>query len=356
MLIWGRIVMKLPLPAVFLLLSVFLGCSSLKKDNKPQPTLDISASVKDQIGVYRPLIKAQADSYGLIRMGGSIGDSALFSCLARAAGALDFDPAVLFKDGKPLRHPDIKPDASGGGSPISHDMVNGILWCLYDMHKRGDTDHAINLTKSMIDFGRAHKKTVGIDVGWMFCTDQDVADYHISGEDVLGRCFMSPGIVKDIYRIAKMIGMPCDADCQYFMAIGPNIPSDETGFKRHLAVIGTVRNGLVEGGINDNSLKIVLQKAHEAQPRNALYQAAYHLYNDGVQDDAYRALTDESLFPRDHLPTSANYATDYLFQRDDDTAKGPGADWLPDLSGSSESNGRGVDFVFAAAMALGEIR
>jgi hypothetical protein len=140
------------------------------------------------------------------------------------------------------------------------------------------------------------------------------------------------------------------------MAIGPNIPSDETGFKRHLAVIGTVRNGLVEGGINDNSLKIVLQKAHEAQPRNALYQAAYHLYNDGVQDDAYRALTDESLFPRDHLPTSANYATDYLFQRDDDTAKGPGADWLPDLSGSSESNGRGVDFVFAAAMALGEIR
>ena len=47
------------------------------------------------------------------------------------------------------------------------------------------------------------------------------------------------------------------------------VPSDGEGFERHLAVLTTIRNGLVEGGINDNSLKIVLENAARATAESA---------------------------------------------------------------------------------------
>lgn len=344
--------------------TLFAACSSLDKDNEPNAPLEVQAEVKAKLGVYRPLVRANLDSHGLVIMGGSNGDSALFSCLARAAGAVSFDPGILFKDGKPVRHPDHKPSATPNktgslGTPISKDMVSGVLWCLLDLHKRGDTDRAHQLVSAMIAFGKAHPKTFNngtLEVGWLFCTEEDRTAYQISDTDWYGRCFMPPAIIKDIYRVAKMVGVGCDQTCQEYMVLGPNIPADKDGFERHLAVIGTARNGFVDGAINDNSLKQVLQKADEAQPRNGLYQAAYATFLDGDQKDAYTALSDVSLFPADKLPTSANYCTDYLFQRDDDSQSGEeDPDWLPCGDGSEGSEGRGVEFVFAAAMSLGEL-
>ena len=100
------------------------------------------------------LLKSRSkNEYGLIRMGGSIGDSALFSCLGKAAGALDFDPMVLFKDGKPVRHPDITPSVSA--TPISKDMVNGILWCAWDQGRKGNMEGALDITQAMITYGKA---------------------------------------------------------------------------------------------------------------------------------------------------------------------------------------------------------
>lgn len=333
------------------------GCSSLKKDNEPKAPSEIKAEVVEQLAVYRPLIKAQADSHGLMLMGGSIGDSALFSCLAYAAGAADFDPAVLFTDeGRPLRHPDIYDNAPSPGEPdyeqgkfttISKDMVNGILMCLHTLGKT-DKPKALALVERMIAYGRSHKE----NELWAFCTQEDRVKYNISDERWFGRCIMTPATSKDTYRIAISLGWECDTDCQIVMnATGINIPSYSSGFEGHLAVLTTTRNGLVDGAINDNSLRKVLEEAHKAQPRNALYQAAFHLFADGVQDDAYRALGDETLFPKDKLPTSANYCTDYLFQRDE----AGNSDWLP-CDGSGESEGRGIDWAFAAALALGEVR
>lgn len=341
------------------------GCSALDKDNEPHEPVTPEQKVQVKLNVYRPLIAGQLDSHGLVTMEGSIGDSALFSCLARAAGAAHFDPAILFVNGKPVRHPDIAPSASAGstgskGTPISKDMVSGVLWCLYDLHQRGDDDHASELVSAMIDFGKAHKATFGpVDIGWMFCTNEDKAAYEISEQDWYGKCFMPAGVVKDIYRLAKLVGVECDQTCQEFMVIGPNIPSDNSGYQRHLAVIGTARNGFVEGGINDNSLKTVLQKAAQSQPRNGLYLAAYHTFVEGDQASAYEALLNESLFPADTLPTDANYCTEYLFQRDDDSAgrsDGGKPDWTPCGDGAGGSQGRGVEFAFAAAFALGEFQ
>ncbi len=352
-----------------------VGCSALDKDNKPKGPTEVKAEVKAKLDLYRPLVKAQLDEYGLVRLEGGIGDSALFSCLARAGGAASFDPAILFVGGKPIRHPQISP--SDSKTPISKDMVTGILWCLYDLHQKGNDDHARELVQAMISFGKDHKATFGnglqldtakmssmfatvaeIELGWMFCTEDDRTAYGINAENWYGRCFMPPAMIKDIYRIAKLVGLDCDATCKEYMVLGPNVPSDGDGFKRHLAVIGTVRNGFSEGAINDNSLKLVLQKAREAEPRNALYQAAFHTFADGDQADAYAALQDETLFPKDSLPTRANYCTGYLFQRDAMEGGQPNPDWLPcpneDIPVSADT-GRGVEFVFAASLALGEL-
>lgn len=346
----------------YILIGCFLtSCSSLKKDNEPKTPSELSEGVQARVSVYRPLLKAQADKHGLMVMGGSIGDSALFSCLARVGGATDFDPAILIPGGKPLRHPDIKPsdvpNAKGGlGTPISKDMVDGIQWCLWDVGRKGDLEHARILAESMIAFGKAHAAG---PAGWLFCTEEDRVAYKISAEDWAGRCLMTPATIKDLYRIAKWAGSPCDSDCQAWMAVGVNVPSDAKGFARHLAVITTVRNGLVEHGINDNSLKTVLQNAATAQPRNALFVAAYHLFGDGDAEPAYAALNDPALFPADALPGPLNYCTEYLFQRDDDSADATKAspDWAP-CTGDfpAGARGRGIDYLFAAGLALGEVR
>lgn len=344
---------------ILLFALALVGCSALDKDNEPKDPPTLRAEVSEQAAAYRPLVASGLDGYGLAVMGGSTGDSALFSCLARVAGGASFDPMVLFVEGKPRRHPTIRPsatpNASGSlGTPISKDMVNGFLWCAWDVGRKGDKAHALRITQALIDFGRSHADPVA---GWFFCDDEDRDAYQISDVDWLGRCLMPPAVVKDIYRVHKWAGGDCDDTCRYFSAIGTNLPDDRDGFERHLAVLTTMRNGLVEGALNDNSLK-QLEHAAAAQPRNALYQAAYHLFGNGDQEAAFGALQDAALFPASALPTSANYCTDYLFQRDDDSAGRPDGkrpDWAPCGDGSEGAEGRGIDFIFAASVALGEL-
>lgn len=329
--------------------ALLCGCAALKKDNEPQSTVDPAVEVRTQLDVYRPLIDAQLDAHGLVRLGGSIGDSTLFSCLALVAGGANFDPVVfLTPEGKPLRHPEIAPDPTGKSStPISKDMVDGFLWCVYAVGHKGDMAHARELTESLISFGKAHSAPEG----WWFCTADDRAAYHMSDADWLGKCLMPPAMIKDIYRLEKWAGGECDQTCKDWMAVGVNVPANNTGFERHLAVIGTVRNGLVEGGINDNSLKIVLENAKNAEPHNALYQGAFHLFTDGVQADCFAQLKPPR-FPADALPGKAQFCTPYLFQRDE--AGNP--DWLPCPNDTSPDGGRGVDYAFAAAVCLSEVK
>jgi hypothetical protein len=72
----------------------------------------------------------------------------------------------------------------------------------------------------------------------------------------------------------------------------------------------------------------------ENHPRNALFQALYHKFTDGVQDVAIETLLDESLFPADRLPTEQDRYTHYLWQRDDSE------DWKP--CGSAERRCEGL--------------
>jgi hypothetical protein len=291
--------------------AILAGCAGLEKDNKPKdPISGPTQTVVDRRDVYNDAMKMAQDGHGLLAMGDSIGDSALFSCIAYAAGAIDFDPGVLFtSEGKPLRHPEISPAASK--SPISKDMVNGIMWCLYTLAK-SNPSYAQGLTVKMIDYGR-NNRVAGV---WSFCSKEDVEAYKMDEETFVGRCLITPSVAKDIYRVAIFTGWQCDTLCQTTMATGVNLPTIREGFSRHLAVLTTVRNGLIEGAINDNSLN-QLKEISSRGPNNALFQAAYTLFSNGDFSRSYELLDDETKFPLDAPPTSDNYCTDYLYQRDE---------------------------------------
>lgn len=293
----------------FLTCIVLFGCASLKKDNDPKKPNSLSEVVDLMHDVYIQDGRSSLDSHGMVLMDGSKGDSALFSCLAYSAGLASFDVEILFDNGKPLRHPDISPADSD--TPISRDMVQGIAWCLYSLGEK-DRAKALSLTKKMIEYGTSHLYLTG----WNFCSDEDKEVYKIKADDFLGKCVMTPSTMKDIYRILILEGGDCDSRCQIAMAIGPNIPSNSHGFQRHLSIIATIRNGLVEGAINDNSLKL-LREASKEEPNNALYSAAYHLFSGGDQSKTWSLLANKNLFPHDHAATSDNYCTGYLYQRDE---------------------------------------
>ena len=369
----------------FILLLLLSACDNpFKKDNPKQETVtEPKQEILDRWDIYLEGAKSYLDSYGLVVMGhDAIGDSALFSCLARNAGVTDFNPEILFTpEGKPIRHPDISPKYSS--TPISKDMVNGILWCLYD-YSFENKSHALELVERMIKYGRANKDK---DL-WSFCTKEDIETYDIDDKRYYGRCVMTPAVSKDTYRLAMMLGWECDSDCKITMQTGTNLPSNNTGFRRHLAVLTTVRNGLIEGALNDNSLEIVLENAAKDVPRNALFHVAYHMFLDGNQSEAFKQANDKSLFPLNSVPTDQNYCTDYLYQRDetrdddfmsnaegcisylDPISKEPvkeceldpnteytrysyNKDWLP--CPGKGGQGRGIEWLFAMALALNKV-
>lgn len=294
-----------------MLITASCACSSLKKDNDPvNPQIPVSEQVSMRVNLYRAEGKKYFDSKGLYHHKGSVGDSALFSCLAYAGGVTTFDPSVFFTpEGKPLRHPDITP--KDANAPISKDMVSGLLWCMYKLGKT-DPQKALGLINKMIDYGRDHH----VAGNWNFCSDEDVKVYGINSTTLAGKCIMTPAVMKDVHRVAKWLGRPCDDRCKLAMSLGVDIPNTPDGFEGHLAVIGTTRNGLVEGALNDNSLK-QLKTMADRNPNNGLYSAAYERFKSGNQERTWEILTNPKYFPADRVADNTNYCTDYLFQRDE---------------------------------------
>lgn len=294
----------------FLLLLLFFSCSSLKKDNEPHnpienPTESVDARYEVYNSADRSLFFDENNAYAAH---GTIGDSALFTCLAYAADMIEIDPVFFFTpEGKPVRHRDINETISD--APISKDMVNGILWCLYKLGKK-EKDKALALISKMIDYGRKNA-ILGV---WNFCSKEDVEKYGIDLKTSVGKCLMTPAVMKDTHRVAIWLGRDCDALCKVAMAAGPNTASNPKNFSKHLAAITTARNGLVEGGINDNSLN-QLKAMAEGEPRNTIFSAIYGRFNNGEQNRTWILLSDPTLFPEDELPTHKNYCSDYLMQR-----------------------------------------
>ena len=306
-----------------LFLFFLLSCGKFGNKDKPSvytPTLrDLTF---DKLQIYRRSSQARMEDSGYFRDLGC--DSLLFASLASASGVNVPIENYRSEDGKWFRTPEHNCyDEKRSSSDISKDMFTGLWWALYTHSKR-------SLIDELIQYGEGHEQYL----------------FWIMGRGDISRVGIPPPAQATWYEMRYRLGGKDNAN-----RFIPQIWSKLDGFESHLQVIHILLLGRLTSQIDDHA-KSRLKEYALREPENALYQAAWHLYYDGNMDSAYRILLSESKFPALSLPTSDNYCTEYLFQRDMLKNGGVNPDWLPCPHENKQYSG--IDFLFAAKIALGE--
>lgn len=296
------------LPNILLML-VLAGCA---KDKGPHEDKSPSQQLIDKYRFY--LSQVVGDAYGFV---GDHCDSLLFTSLAAYAG-VNVDVYKAEKSpGEWQRHPafDCFPDG-GSDSTISKDMFVGL-----EVYLAGKKD--ADAARRILDYGSRHNYFMG--------TAKDNAT-------LLSKTLLSVGLISDFKRLAGMGLVEQHSDD----SIGV-----KNGYLGHLDILRVYSSGLLYGGISNSDL--VLAKAYcDHSPRNALYCAVSHRFDDGVYDKALSVLLDETLFPSDRLPGSDARCEPYLWQREDEPK-----DWGP--CPDEGKTHQGIDFLIAARVMLGAV-
>jgi hypothetical protein len=266
-----------------LLLTFLLACSQPK--HKAVETHSSLEEVKKKRDLYIELAKQHTDESGWLDFEC---DALLFNSIAAFSG-FPVDPTLARQaDGKWLRHPKRSCYPEGSKSSISKDMFNGLmLWAFAN----GRAD----VLQQVYDYGDANDWIMG-----------EAVDFAT----LMSRVAFAPTMV---YRLKVMI------DALNPSLMGVVIDSTDEGliilrqnFEAHLHIVTILQNYLINKAITDGELA-VLKAYTELEPNNALFHAMYGKFT-GDQSKAIKLLMDESHFPNDALPTSANHCASYLWQ------------------------------------------
>lgn len=254
---------------------------------------------------YIELIKSTQDEFGFIDPNAC--DSLLFSGLVGCVPdvKVNIDAAFDSSTGMWHRRPCSRPCfPEHSKSTISRDMLLGLAWYAY-YNKR------LDITEQVISYALRHNLIMGKAVDL---------------KSKMGRCLMTPGLLSTYAWISYRLGSPS----RFWLRYMPQVESDKaTDFQAHLSVLHIIlRNKLMK----KDKYKDLLNHHFNRNPRNPLFCIAAERY-----DDAKKALEDESMWPKDRLPTSADRSAEWLIQRD------LGKDWLPSDKGHIHSGG---DFLF----------
>lgn len=278
-----------------IILLVLCGCQK----QKPKAPLQKSAEVAAKAELYKSLHKgwahAKCDSLG-------------FTALCKLSGGCA-DADIMQAEGEPgrwYRSPEHDCyDLGQSKSDISKDMLMMLFPYLY---ATGDKQNL----REIYDYGKANG--------------------NVMGRGPISRTFMTPPMV---LLLQRLIGIN--------VSELPNGSKEVTkaGYEKHLDAIDLLTKGMLGGGLDQIQYEEI-RKYADANPKNALFVALYRKYRDGNQQQAIDILLDESLFPSDRLPTSADRCEEYLWQRDD------GSDWQPCDKAETHD---GVDFLVAAWVA-----
>lgn len=237
-------------------------------------------------------------------------DSLLFAGLYAATGGRPDLTSARDNTGKWFRRPisagNCYPDESK--SEISRDLYLGLLWGAWRTKN-------LSIVEGIAEFGENRNWNMG--------------------EGDPSRTFLTPQIISTLYKIIYSLGGKRQKSKEGFDVVNAKIK----GFQAHLLVIHCLLRGELDGSATSECFDVFKYQA-ERQPKNALFQIAYHYYYDGNQDDAIAILMDETYFPANRLPSGKDRCEPYLWQRDFDDE-----DWEP-CSGVGEHNG--IDFLFAA--------
>lgn len=309
-----------------LLLTLLLSsCSYFQRDNKP-----VESGTSEAVAAKKAFYCEQGKRlYAERGFFDDRCDSLLFTSLwSVACGPLDLSSwEDTEQPGKWHRNPQrdcYLPETgpNGSASTISRDMFLGLF------HHIWSTKDGANL-REIKQYGEANN--------WIMGEAKD-------NETLLSRCLLTPQLISVLKEMDSKLGGQAGHP---FRSENQDNSDDalpvNTGFRAHLDVLRVLLNGRVYGAITDAE-KALLKDQAERQPGNALYVAAYERYHGGSK--AHGLLLDETHFPGDRLPTTANHCINYLFSRDQEDA-----DWQPCAEAHEHD---GTDFVFAAWVALNQ--
>lgn len=265
--------------------------------HEPKKPTTINPDVVAKAELYKSLHKGWAHQGGC--------DSLGFTSLCKLSGGCG-EAVITDAEGEPgrwYRNPGKECYPNSSKSDISKDMFVMLLPYLY---ASGDKQNI----QEIYDYGQKN--------GW------------VMGRGYLSRTYLTPPIVLLLQQMLGLWGIET-----------PTKEVTKAGFEKHLDAIYLINKWMVNKSIDSLQLAQIKQYKDE-NPSNALMQAIYHKFTDGDQSDAIAILLDESLFPRDRLPTAKDRCEEYLWQRD------YGDDWKPC---DSDKIHDGVDFLIAAYVA-----
>ena len=279
------------------ILLLVLSCNTL---GKPEAAVFSSPELEARRDFYLKETYDIRDASGFVD---GPGDALLFTCLRYWGGDRTVTPfSAITETGRPLRHPEISPQISA--TPFSRDMFLGLLYC-FDSLATDDKELFDKLAAKVAAYGRTND--------WDLCGP--AIEYQISFVDRLTRCRMTPGLVSTFYELLTRNGLPCDDYCAAKREAWQVPAVAAAGFERHLEVLHVLLRAKLVGKMTAaNSL--ILNRAANAEPNNALYRAA-----NGQFKTAVELLLDTTKFPADRPPTSSNYCAEYLWQRDEAVTK-----------------------------------
>jgi len=276
---------------IFLL--AFLGCGDKREDKKPNkpnpPTL--LQKLNSKYDLYREASAGHRDSHNWIS--NIKCDGLLFNSLWSIAGISVDIMQARDETGRWFRHASRECfDLGQSGSSISRDMLIGLLHWIW-------VNERLDVIDDLIAYGE--------DNNW------------IMGEGDPTRIDVRPGLMATFYELRFQLGgensykrripQAWQKPTPFFLAVM------EKGYRTHIHILHIFLRALITNNVNERELEI-LKYYHEREPLNALYFAVYKRFSDGDMTGPIELLVDDTYFPNDRLPTSAEYCTDYPFQRD----------------------------------------
>lgn len=292
--------------------ALFCSCDEEGK-KKARPNRSPIDVIIEKANLYKQLIGGVQDDFGFIYSDHC--DSLLYSGLISASGvAVDIE-AASNGNGKYYRtpyhdcflgHGTNIPGRRASGSEISRDMFAGLFWSLRNNLNVGES-------KKIIEYGRKQD--------W------------IMGRGAIDRTYLTPNFVDTLYKLAdrKYKGP------KYFWL------DPIKDHQRHVVALNIALQGDIDGYIS-NSMYDLIKKFNKISPSNMLFSFIRNRYSHGDQSNVIEFLSDDTYFPNERLPTSADYCSEWLWLRDDRKDS-----WRPCDDGLTHSGG---DFLFIAYLLM----
>jgi len=306
---------------------ILAGCGLLPRTPE-KPKQERNPVLVERVALYKSLQKDRLDILGWVQ---PKCDSLLFTSLCKVAGGCSKANILMARDEAGAWHRDWHRDCwqtGGSASTISKDMLMGLAY--YAAFSAGKQE-GCQIAQGVLDYAISHNLVMG----------QPASE--------VGRVIITPSLIGVFSDIEEL---QCPTSLKRLAAPQTDVEDIldallvRQGFAAHLQVLRITLTAKLKGGVSALDLE-VLRRLAQRESENALFQAAYHKFHDGIQYTAEQLLLNERRFPQFHLPDLSNYCTHYLWQRDMASNSGVNPDWLP----CSDGKWDGVDFLFAAWMA-----